>query len=111
MGSIPSPVTIKSSRVSRRMRIEEENRTKISLKVYGLEFMNDGKKLGAPSEDHVTQEVMTNELGEFSFVMPHAGWWGFAALIDDDEKMSKDGKEYPVELGGVIWIKADNYKK
>lgn len=76
-----------------------------------VEFMNDGKKLGAPSEDHTTQEVMTNELGEFSFVMPHAGWWGFAALIDDDEKMNKDGKEYPVELGGVLWIKADEYKK
>lgn len=79
--------------------------------VVEVEFMNDGKKLGAPSEDHITSEVMTNELGEFSFVMPHAGWWGFAALIDDDEKMSKDGKEYPVELGGVIWIKADNLQK
>lgn len=78
--------------------------------VVEIEFMNDGKKLIAPSEDHITQEVMTNELGEFSFVMPRAGWWGFSALIDDDEKMSKDGKDYPVELGAVIWVKADDYK-
>lgn len=75
-----------------------------------IEFMNEGKKLAAPSEDHTTQEVMTNENGEFSFVMPHAGWWGFSALIDDDEKMSKDGKDYPVELGAVIWVKTDDYK-
>ena len=78
--------------------------------VVEIEFMNDGKKLAAASEDHITQEVMTNELGEFSFVMPRAGWWGFSALIDDDEKMSKDGKDYPVELGAVIWVKADDYK-
>ena len=78
--------------------------------VVEVEFMNEGKKLSAPSEDHITLEVRTNELGEFSFTMPRAGWWGFSALLDDDEKMKKDGKEYPVELGAVIWVKADEFK-
>lgn len=78
--------------------------------VVEAELMNEGKKLSAPSEDHITLEVRTNELGEFSFTMPRAGWWGFAALMDDDEKMSREGKEYPVELGAVIWVKADEFK-
>lgn len=78
--------------------------------VVEVELMNEGKKLSAPSEDHITLEVRTNELGEFSFTMPRAGWWGFSAILEDDEKMLREGKEYPVELGAVIWVKADEFK-
>ncbi len=73
-----------------------------------VEYYNT-KGLKAPSEDFITQEVKTNELGEFSFAMPLAGWWGFSALIDDDETIKKDGKTYPVELGGVIWVETKEY--
>ncbi|EAK0830822.1 DUF4198 domain-containing protein [Campylobacter fetus] len=73
-----------------------------------VEYYNS-KGLKAPSEDFITQEVKTNELGEFSFAMPLAGWWGFAALIDDDETIKKDGKAYPVELGAVIWVETKEY--
>ncbi|MDY3113326.1 MAG: DUF4198 domain-containing protein [Helicobacter sp.] len=66
--------------------------------------------LKAPNEDFITQEVRTNEKGEFSFVMPLAGWWGFSALILDDEKITKDGKSYEVELGGVLWVETKEYK-
>ena len=48
--------------------------------------------------------------GEFSFAMPLEGWWGFAALIDDDQKIKHEGKEYPVELGAVIWVQTKEYK-
>ena len=58
----------------------------------------------------MTQVVNTNEQGEFSFVMPLEGWWGFAALIDDDQKIKHEGKEYPVELGAVIWVQTKEYK-
>ena len=75
-----------------------------------VEFYND-KNLKAPSEDHITQVVKTNANGEFSFVMPLSGWWGFAALIDDDEEIEKDGKKYPVELGAVIWVETKDYLK
>ncbi len=75
-----------------------------------IELYND-KGLKAPSEDHITQEVKTNDKGEFSFVMPVAGWWGFSALIEDDEKIKKDGKEYGVELGAVLWVQAKEYQK
>lgn len=74
-----------------------------------VEYYND-KGLKAPSEDHITQEVLTNERGEFSFVMPLAGWWGFAALTQDDERLKKDGKDYEVELGAVLWVQTQEYK-
>ena len=74
-----------------------------------VEYLND-KGLKAPSDDFITQEVKTNENGEFSFAMPLAGWWGFAALITDDVKIKKDGKDYPVELGAVIWVQTKDYK-
>ena len=74
-----------------------------------VEYYNT-KGLKAPSDAHVTQVVNTNEQGEFSFVMPLEGWWGFAALIDDDQKIKHEGKEYPVELGAVIWMQTKEYK-
>jgi len=61
--------------------------------------------LKAPSDTHITQVVKTDENGNFSFVMNHKGWWGFAALIEEGEKEYK-GKMYPIENGALIWIKA-----
>lgn len=61
--------------------------------------------LKAPSDAHITQVVKTNANGEFSFVMNHKGWWGFAALIEEGQKDYK-GKNYPIENGALLWIKA-----
>lgn len=72
-----------------------------------VELYNE-KGFKAPSNSHVTQVVKTDENGIFHFVMPKSGWWGFAALIDDDVKISKDKKEYPVELGAVLWIHCED---
>lgn len=74
-----------------------------------IEYLNS-KALKAPSEDHITQEVKTNDNGEFSFVMPLSGWWGFAALSDDTNTIKKDGKDYPIELGAVIWVETMDYE-
>ncbi len=77
-----------------------------------VEFFNSDKNgYKAPSETHITQVVKTDENGIFSFNMSKAGWWGFAALIEDDVKIKKDGKDYPIELGAVIWVKTDKWKK
>ena len=65
----------------------------------------------APSEEHITQVVKTNKNGEFCFAMPQAGYWGFAALMDDDEEVEKEGKKYPVELGAVLWVQTKDYEK
>ena len=50
-----------------------------------------------------TQTVMTDEQGIFSYSVPWAGWWGFAALTDADYQMKKDGSDKDVELGAVLW--------
>jgi len=68
-----------------------------------VEFYNKDGALKAPAEAYVTQEVKTDANGVFTFAAPWAGWWGFAALTDDDARLKKDGKEKKVELGGVIW--------
>lgn len=62
--------------------------------------------LKAPTDSHITQVVKTDANGVFSFVMNHKGWWGFAALIEEGELKYKDGKNYPVENGALIWVKA-----
>jgi len=61
--------------------------------------------LKAPTSSHITQVVKTNKNGNFSFVMNHKGWWGFAALIQEGTNIY-EGKNYPVENGALIWIKA-----
>jgi len=62
--------------------------------------------LKAPTDMHITQVIKADSNGVFHFVMPKTGWWGFAALMKDDVTIKKNGKDYPVELGALIWIKA-----
>jgi len=58
----------------------------------------------APTDSHVAQVVKTDVNGVFSFAMPKAGWWGFAALMDADAPLKHDGKDKKVELGAVLWV-------
>ena len=72
-----------------------------------VEYDNQGGRVACPNSALVTQVVKTDANGIFCYTMPRAGWWGFAALIDGDEKMpGPDGKPVDVELGGLIWVKA-----
>ncbi|MFZ5426590.1 MAG: DUF4198 domain-containing protein [Thermodesulfobacteriota bacterium] len=68
-----------------------------------VEFYNKDGALKAPDGAYVAQTVKTDAGGVFTYAAPWAGWWGFAALTDDDVKMKKDGKDKPVELGAVFW--------
>jgi cobalt/nickel transport protein len=70
-----------------------------------VEFYND-KGIIAPTNNHITQVIKADKNGVFHYAMPFKGWWGFAALMDDDVKIERKGREYPVELGALIWIKA-----
>jgi cobalt/nickel transport protein len=70
-----------------------------------VEYVNDGS-VKAPNDAFVTQVIKADASGNFSYTMPRAGWWGFAALIEGDKKMkSPDGKDVTVELGALIWVK------
>ena len=71
-----------------------------------VEYVNDGT-VKAPNEAFITQVIKADQNGVFSYAMPRAGWWGFAALVDGDKPMKgPDGKPAAVELGGLIWVKA-----
>lgn len=74
-----------------------------------VEFLNEspGNKsiVRAPSDPYVTQVLKADCNGVFSYAMPRAGWWGFAALMDAAWKLKKDGKPKGVEIGAVYWVR------
>jgi cobalt/nickel transport protein len=74
-----------------------------------IEYLNespDNKSLvKAPSDPFVTQVVKADKNGVFTYAMPRAGWWGFAALNDAAWKLKKDGKQKSVEIGAVYWVR------
>ena len=65
-----------------------------------VEYYNKNGKRHAPNSRMVTQEVMADGNGVFTFVCPWKGWWGFAGLTVDD----KSYNERELELGAVIWV-------
>lgn len=69
-----------------------------------IEFFNKDGAVKAPDEAYATQAVKTDANGVFTYAPAWAGWWGFAALVEDDVRLKKDGKDKPVELGGIIWV-------
>jgi cobalt/nickel transport protein len=75
-----------------------------------VEYYNADGKLKAPSEPYITQVIKADKNGVFTYAMPKAGWWGFAALNTADYKMKHNGGEYPVEIGAVLWVKTRDMK-
>ena len=69
-----------------------------------VEYYDEVGNMKAPADPMITQVVKADANGVFTYAMPWGGWWGFAALNTDDKKMMHDGKEYPVELGAVLWL-------
>jgi len=71
-----------------------------------VEYFNENHVVKIPAEPFITQVIKTDAQGVFSYTMPKAGWWGFAALIEGEEHLTNpQGKKVPVELGGLIWVK------
>lgn len=70
-----------------------------------VEFYNKDKGYEAPNEYMVAQVVKTDANGVFTYAVPFAGWWGFAALTDAPETMQKDGAAKKVERGAVLWTR------
>jgi cobalt/nickel transport protein len=69
-----------------------------------VEYLNeDGVEI--PADPYVTQVVKADSTGVFTYGMPRAGWWGFAALSEDDRKIEKDGDAKQVEIGAVLWVR------
>ncbi len=70
-----------------------------------VEYYNKDKAYTAPNEYMNTQVVKTDANGVFTYAVPFAGWWGFAALTDAPGTLEKDGAAKKVERGAVLWAK------
>lgn len=75
-----------------------------------VEYYNEGGKVKAPDEPYITQVIKADANGVFTYAMPKAGWWGFAALSTANFKLKHEDKEYPVEIGAVLWVKTREMK-
>lgn len=75
-----------------------------------VEYYNKDGKLKAEADPMITQVVKTDANGVFTYAMPRAGWWGFAALNEDEKKMKHDGQDVPVEIGALIWVETHDMK-
>jgi len=64
-------------------------------------------KVEAPQDAFVTLTIKADSNGVFTFGIPKAGWWGFAALGAGGELKHK-GKE--LSLDAVIWIQTRDMK-
>ena len=71
-----------------------------------VEHLNTGGKVKLPADAFTTQVVKADANGVFTYAMPRAGWWAFAALVDGDEQMpNPKGDLVDVELGALMWVK------
>lgn len=83
-----------------------------------IEFMNHqplldsnsfakAAEVEAPQDSFVLQTIFADDNGVFTFGIPRAGWWGFAAL-DLDPEYTYKGKK--CSRDAVIWIQAKDMK-
>lgn len=85
----------------------------VEVEYYDQDKNQAGQKpLQAPSDAHVSQVILTDGQGVFSFSCPAAGWWGFAALNEGNFTIrDPGGKEKGVELGAVLWLYLDPFPR
>jgi len=76
-----------------------------------VEYYNEDGKSEAPTDYMVTQTIKADRNGVFTYAVPKAGWWGFAALNGADYKLKIKGEDKDVELGAVLWIKFHGWKE
>jgi len=74
-----------------------------------VEYLNESSENPSivipPADPYVTQIIKADANGIFTYAMPRAGWWGFAALNEADWKLKHNGEEKNVEIGAVYWVK------
>ncbi|MFA4915254.1 MAG: DUF4198 domain-containing protein [Syntrophales bacterium] len=75
-----------------------------------VEYYNEEGRIKPPADPYITQVVKADAAGIFTYAMPKAGWWGFAALSSADFKLKHESREYPVEIGAVLWVETREMK-
>jgi len=76
-----------------------------------VEFYNQDRRSEAPTDYMITQTIKADGNGVFTYAVPRAGWWGFAALNTADEKLKQDGTKKDIEIGAVIWVKFHDWEE
>ena len=77
-----------------------------------VEYYDEAKRYQAPTGPHVTQVVLTDHNGIFTFTCPLTGWWGFASLgLADYTIKGPEGGDKEVEIGAVLWIYMDEFQQ
>ena len=85
--------------------VVKKNGRPVPFATVEVEYLNVGKSVKVPADPFITQVVMSDINGIFSYTMPRAGWWGFAALVEGDELAEgPEGNRVEVELGGLLWV-------
>ncbi len=67
-----------------------------------VEYLNEGGAVEVPEDVFITQVIKADGQGMFSYAMPRAGWWGFAALVDGAPMKNPDGEMVDVEQGALM---------
>ena len=75
-----------------------------------VEYYNQDGKVKWPADPMITQVVKSDKNGVFSYAMPKAGWWGFAALNEAEQKIEHNGELKSIEIGAVLWVKTHDMK-
>lgn len=75
-----------------------------------VEYYNRRGEIKPPASPFITQVIKSDSQGVFTYSLPKAGWWGFAALNEREEKMVYKGERKSVEIGAVIWVKVYDMK-
>ena len=52
----------------------------------------------------------TDPNGVFTYAMPKAGWWAFAALNTDEGRVKHNGEERSVEIDTMLWVRVYDLK-
>lgn len=76
-----------------------------------VEYYNEDGKTKPPADPYITQVIKADKNGVFSYAIPKAGWWGFAALNEASWTLKDpSGKEKPIEIGAVYWVRTRDMK-
>jgi cobalt/nickel transport protein len=70
-----------------------------------VEYYNQERRVKVPNDAFITQVIKADAAGVFSYTMPRAGWWGFAALVSGEKMAGPSGAPVEAELGGVMWVR------
>jgi len=76
-----------------------------------VEYYNEEEAIQPPADPYITQVLKTDRNGVFSYAMPKAGWWAFAALNEASWTIKgSHGEDKSVEIGAVYWIRTRDMK-